>query len=109
MMTRPAIAAFSLALGVPTLAAPASDDASAVVRIDDLNLASASGRETLDTRIRATARRLCRTDLRGTAEMELERQCVAAALANARPQSERMIAQARGDGGLALLTLHLSR
>lgn len=109
MMTRTAVAAFSLAFGAPALAAPASDDASALVRIDDLNLASASGRETLDTRIRAAARRLCRTNLRGTAEMTLERQCVAAALANARPQSERMIAQARGGGGLALLMLHLSR
>ncbi|HWW57664.1 MAG TPA: UrcA family protein [Sphingopyxis sp.] len=109
MMIRTAILAMSLAFGGPALAAPVSDDATIVVRIDDLNLASASGRETLDARVMTAARRLCRSDLRGTNELALQSQCIAGALAGAKVQSERAIAEAGRGVQLAALPITAAR
>ncbi|WP_447763292.1 UrcA family protein [Sphingopyxis panaciterrae] len=100
MITRTAILAISLAFGAPALAAPASDSATATVRIADLDLASASDRAMLDARLKSAARRLCRSDLRGTRELALETKCIAVALAGAKSQADRMVAAA--DRGLRL-------
>lgn len=109
MMIRTAILAMSLAFGGSALAAPVSDDATIVVCIDDLNLASASGRETLDARVMTAARRLCRSDLRGTNELALQSQCIAGALASARAQSERAIAEVGRGAQLAALPITAAR
>lgn len=100
MITRTAIIALSLALGAPVIAAPASDSATEYVRIDDLNLALASDRQRLDARIESAARRLCRSDLRGTAELALRTECIAAATNSAKAQAERAVAEA--DRGIRL-------
>lgn len=94
MIIRTTILALSLAFGAPVLAAPASDDATATVRIADLDLASASDRQTLDARVKNAAQRLCRSDLRGTSELALQNQCIAAALADAKSQADRAVAAA---------------
>ena len=109
MMIRSAALALSLAFGGSALAAPVSDEATIVVRIDDLNLASASGREILDARVMTAARRLCRSDLRGTNELALQSQCIASALASAKAQSERAIAEADRGVQLAALPVKATR
>lgn len=109
MMIRTAILALSLAFGAPALAAPTPEGATVIVRIDDLNLAWASGRETLDARIMTAARRLCRSDLRGTSELALQSECIANALASAKVQSERAIAEAGRGVQLAALPITAAR
>lgn len=100
MITRAAILALSLALGAPAIAAPVSYSASEYVHIGDLDLALASDRQTLEARIASAARRLCRSDLRGTAELALRTECIAAATNGARAQAERAVAEA--DRGIRL-------
>lgn len=100
MITRTAILALLLASGAPAGATEASDGVTKSVRIDDLDLALASDRRTLDARIESAARRLCRSDLRGTSELALRLECIAAALASAKAQAGRAVAEA--DRGVQL-------
>lgn len=100
MFARPAILALLLVSGAPAMAAPTDGDVTKTVRIDDLNLALASDRLTLDARVANAARRLCRSDLRGTAELALRSECIAAAIASAKAQTERAVAGA--DRGVQL-------
>jgi len=109
MITRTAILALSLAFGAPALAAPASDSVTATVGIADLDLASASDRAVLDARVKSAARRLCRTDLRGTSELALQTQCIASALASARSQADRAVAGADRGVQLAALSVKAAR
>lgn len=94
MIIRTAILAVSLAFGAPAFAAPTDGNVTRIVRIDDLNLASAHDRRTLAARVDSAARRLCRSDLRGTAELALQTECIAAARASAKSQADRAIAEA---------------
>ncbi|NIJ36024.1 UrcA family protein [Sphingopyxis panaciterrae] len=94
MIIRTTIIAVSLAYSAPAFAAPADDGISQIVRIDDLNLAVARDRETLEARVERAARRLCRSDLRGTTELALQTECIAAAHASAKPQADRAVAAA---------------
>lgn len=110
MMTRTMILALSLTIGsAPALAAPAADHATATIRIDDLRLTSAADQQRLDTRIKSAARSLCGTDRRGTTEMARKSQCIADALASAKPQAERLVAQAQSGTQLALLMVTAAR
>ncbi len=110
MIARTAALALAIVLaGTPALAAPAMDSRTMVVRVDDLDLASAAGRDRLDSRLRNTARRICATVGRGVTERKMEADCMAIALAAARPQAERAIAQAGGGTRLALLMIEPGR
>lgn len=110
MTTRMMILALSLGLtGVPALAAPATDQPSAEVRIGDLDLTTAQGQQRLETRVKSAARSLCGTGTRGLADIERRSRCIAAALSNARPQAERAIARAQDGTRLALLMVHAAR
>lgn len=111
MITRSTILALSLAFcTAPAFAAPETDQATASVRIDDLNLASAQGRQRLDKRIDSAVRLMCRAGGRTLADRALETQCIDSALADAKPQTERAIAQAQGGGTmLALLMVKAGR
>jgi UrcA family protein len=108
MMTRTLILALSLTVATVPAAAQ-TEGATAAVSTAGLDLTRAADRERLDTRVKSTARRLCRSGLRGTAENARQSACVAAALANAAPQAERAIAQAQGGTQLALLMVEAAR
>ncbi len=110
MIARTAILAVSLALvGTPALAATAEEAPTATVRIDDLKLTSAKGRETLEARVRTAARALCATGGRSLNDRMMEADCKATALAAAKPQVERAIARADGGTQLALLMIKPGR
>lgn len=109
MTIRTAILALSLACGAPAFAAPASDEATVSVRIDDLDLASTNGRELLDARVMKAARRLCRSGLRGIAELALQTECIAKTVAGAKAQTEQAIAQAGHHLRLAALSVKAGR
>lgn len=110
MITRTAILALSIAFaGTPALAAPATDQQTRLVRVDDLDLAGVEGRDRLDSRLRSAARRICATVGRGVTERKMEADCMATTLASAKPQIERAIAQAGGGARLALLMIEPGR
>lgn len=114
MKTRTAILSLAAACSAfgaaPALAAPAAGPGTVEVRIDDLDLASVRGRQRLDVRLKGAARQLCRTGMRGLAGRALETRCVEDAIAGARPQANRAIAQARRSGTqLALLMIDTGR
>jgi UrcA family protein len=109
MMTRTLILAVSLTLGVPAFATPAADGSTVTIHMNDLNLTSAQDRQTLDARVKRAALRLCRSKLRGTAELASQSQCVAASLAKAQPQADRAIAQAHGGVQLAAVSIRAGR
>lgn len=109
MISRTAILALSLAFGAPAFAAPATDSVTATVRIADLDLASASDRAVLDARVMTAARRLCRSELRGTNELALQNQCIVAALADAQSQADRAVAEADRGIQLAALSVRAAR
>jgi UrcA family protein len=106
MMTRTLILALSLTAAAPALAAEAP---TAEVRIADLDLSTARDQQRLATRVKSAARTLCRTGIGGTAERARETQCIAGALAAAKPQADRAIARAEGGTQLALLMLERAR
>lgn len=108
MMTRTLILALSLTVAAVPAAAQ-TEGATAAVSTNDLDLTRAADRDRLDTRIKSAARRLCQTGLRGTAEDARKSACIAAALADAEPQADRAIAQARGGTQLALLMVKADR
>ena len=108
MMTRTLI----LALSLTTVAMPATaqaKDETAVVRIDDLNLARAADRDQLNTRLKSAARSVCDNRTRGAAENGRRAVCVSAALAQAESHAQRAIAQAQGGTQLALLMVSAAR
>jgi UrcA family protein len=109
MTTRTLILALSLTIAA-TPAMAADTEKVAAVRIDDLNLTRAADRERLDIRVKSAARSVCRSGIRGLADMTRQSECVAAAIARAEPQAERAIARA-ADGGtqLALLMVDAAR
>ncbi|MBJ7500489.1 MAG: UrcA family protein [Sphingopyxis sp.] len=108
MMTRTLILALSLtAAAVP--AAAQVETETAAVRIDDLDLSRATGRERLDTRLKSAARSICQTGARGAAENSRRAACVSAALAQAEPQTRNAIAQAERGTRLALLMIGTAR
>ncbi|ENY81409.1 UrcA family protein [Sphingopyxis sp. MC1] len=110
MIARTAILALSLALaGTPALAATADEAPTATIRIDDLKLTSAKGRERLEARVHSAARQICATSARGLAARNSENACMATALAAAKPQMERAIARADGGTQLALLMIKPGR
>lgn len=106
MMTRTLILALSLTPAAPALAA---DAPTAEVRIADLDLSTARDQQRLETRVKSAARTLCHTGIGGTAERARETQCIADALAAAKPQADRAIARAAGGTQLALLMLERAR
>ena len=108
MMTRTLILALSLTIASAPAAAQA-EGATAHVSTAGLDLTQAADRERLDTRVKSAARNLCRTGLRGTAENARQSACIAAALANTAPQTERAIAQAQDGTQLALLMMPAAR
>lgn len=83
-----------LSLLSPTMA---GEPASIAVDIHDLDLTEADDQARLATRVRSAARRVCATNLRSINDLRFERECMADALADALPQAERVIAQARID------------
>ncbi|WP_422060883.1 UrcA family protein [Sphingopyxis sp.] len=108
MMTRTLILALSLtAAAVPATAQ--TESATAVVRIDNLDLTRPADRERLDARLKSAARAVCYSGLRGTAETGRTAVCVSAALAQAEPQAKRAIVQAQGGTQLALLMVKTGR
>ncbi|APZ97321.1 hypothetical protein BWQ93_01545 [Sphingopyxis sp. QXT-31] len=106
MMTRTLILALSLTAAVPAIAA---EGQTAEVRIADLDLSTAKGQQRLETRVKSAARSLCNAGIGGTAERARETQCIADALAAAKPQADRAIARAAGGTQLALLMLERAR
>lgn len=107
MMTRTLILALSLTVAAtPALAA---ERPTAEVRIADLDLTTAQGQQRLETRVKSAARTLCSTGIGGTAERARETQCLADALAAAKPQADRAIARAQGGTRLALLMVRNAR
>ncbi|MBJ7441850.1 MAG: UrcA family protein [Sphingopyxis sp.] len=107
MMTRTLILALSLTVaGTPAIA---SEQPSAEIRIADLDLATAQGQQRLETRVKSAARHLCNTGARGVAAMTRQTQCIADAMASAKPQAERAIARAEGSTQLALLMVRDAR
>jgi UrcA family protein len=87
---------------------------SARVSYAELNLASAAGRATLDARVRSAARRLCLPH--GTSDLVREaagRACLVEAIASARPQVARALAESASGSRLAAadrtLTIGLRR
>lgn len=110
MITRNLILALSVAVGTaPAIAAPATESSVAKVRTIDLDLTRADDRERLDTRLKNTANRICSSNMHGVAEAELRSQCVSTALAQARQQAARAVAQAQGGTQLALLMIQPAR
>ena len=109
MMTRTLILALSLAASVTPAAAAESENATAEVRIDDLDLTRATDRERLDTRLKSAARSVCRTNLRRAGEGSRQAACLTAALAQAEPQAARAIAAAQDGSRLALLMIRTPR
>ena len=105
MMTRTLILALSFAAAVVVPTAAQAEDASAEVRIDDLDLANATDRERLEVRLESAARRLCHSGRRGLAESAHRSACVSEALAGTGPQAERAIARAQNGSRLALLII----
>lgn len=67
---------------------------SAEIPFGDLNLRSDKGAATLDRRVEAEVRNLCRA---ATTSRERSR-CQATVLASARPQVDKLVADARGQG-----------
>ena len=109
MMTRTLILALSLTIAAsPTMAAETEHKAAAV-QIDDLNLTRTADRERLEIRVKSAARSVCRSDVRGAAEMSRQAECTASAIARAEPQTERAIAQAQNGTQLALLMVDAAR
>lgn len=87
-----------------TVAAPATaamEAPSATVRTSDLNLAERADQMRLQSRIAATARRVCQTGELGTAADRQRDRCIAQALAGAAPQADRLIAAATNGQRLA--------
>jgi UrcA family protein len=80
----------------PVFAAPDLIPTSREVRYGDLDLASESGKQRLETRIKAAVRLVC-GDLSNSYATKIEREhnkaCKAKALASARRDAERAIAQ----------------
>jgi UrcA family protein len=73
-------------LSVPA-AAEEDERPRAVVRYDDLNLASVAGRERLSTRVRTAVKRMCRTDFRQTLQQRAgARMCKVHAMRSVEPQ-----------------------
>lgn len=108
MQFRPLILAAAVAaagLSTFTAVGPAiASDAGVAVQHDDLNLASASGRATLDRRIDRAARRVCGTAL--TVELELAGEvnaCRADVLASARAQRDALV------GGIEVAEIRVAR
>ncbi len=106
MMTRTLILALSLTAAAPALAAEAE---TVQVRVADLDLSSEKGQQRLETRVKNAARDLCSTGAAGAAERAREAQCVADALAAAKPQADRAIARAESGTQLALLMVRTAR
>ena len=105
MMNRPILIAISLAcVGAPLAAAPAAE-ATALVRVDDLDLTQPHARERLDARLRMAARRVCDTGVRSVSANALENRCMAQAMSRAAPQVERAVAEAGAGTQVALLTV----
>lgn len=108
MTIRNILIAISLACtAVPSVAATA--DAIATVRVGDLDLTQADGRQRLDARLRIAARGVCETGLRGVSATAFENRCMSEAMARATPQVERAVAEALGGTQVALLILKASR
>lgn len=106
MMIRATTLALSLAFAsAPALAAPAADEGAAIVHIGNLDLSTATGQRKLEQRVKSAAQRLCRGGGRGLADYSLELKCVAQIIAATQPKTDRAIAQARGEGRLALLMI----
>lgn len=106
MTIRNALIALSLGfVAVPAAAA----DATAFVRVGDLNLELASGRDQLEGRLTSAARRLCDAGHRGVVGIAIENRCIAETVRNARPEVERAVAQSASGGQLALLRLEGGR
>ncbi len=98
-----ALAAALCAAGftVPAMADPVEPGESINVRLDDLDLASATGQAQLDRRIDNAARKVCRADIMPTGYLTLHtetRKCLVAAKARADSRVAEVIAlkQQRG-------------
>lgn len=63
---RPLVVVAMLAMGAPAMAEPSYSTAKVTVDYDGLNLATQSGRQTLDRRINAAIRSMCGTPVFGT-------------------------------------------
>lgn len=107
-MLKTLILTASIALAAAVPATAADRDATAEVRIDDLDLASPTDQQRLDRRLSAAARRLCVGNARGVAAMQREQRCMALALESAAPQAERAIALAHSNRHLAQVDLAVS-
>jgi UrcA family protein len=96
-MTTTIFASLALAAAAVTgLASPAlaGDLPVAVVRYGDINLANAAGAQTLQTRVKRAAARVCQTSERDLAAVMAAKQCQRLAVARAMPQVELALAQA---------------
>lgn len=83
----------------------AVETASTSLQVNLHDLARAGGQERLEARIAVVARRLCWSGGRTLADRNSETQCVARAMASARPQVERAVALARTDRRFADVTV----
>lgn len=83
-----------LLAGSPAAAAEPMDIVEERVLVADLDLYSSIGRQALDRRIRAAARRLCADlDGRSIARLSERGRCLSAAVASAGAQRDRLFAQ----------------
>jgi UrcA family protein len=108
MKTRSLILALSLAISAMPAAAQTGNKVAAV-HVDDLDLTQATDRERLDFRLKAAARSVCYTGMRGVAERARISKCVSGTLAQAQPHADRAIAQAQRGTQLALLMVQTPR
>lgn len=89
-----AVAAAAAGAGAPVVDMDAT--ASAVVRYDDLNLASAGGERRLQRRIAGAAQQVCgEADGRDLKAMDAVRQCRSTVQASAKPRVTTALAEAR--------------
>ena len=109
MMNRHILIAISLACASAPLAAAPAAEATAMVRVDDLDLTAPHAREQLDARLRMAARRVCDTGVRSVSAAALENRCMSEAVGKAAPQIERAVAEARAGTQVALLTMQAGR
>ncbi|MEO0441266.1 MAG: UrcA family protein [Pseudomonadota bacterium] len=103
VFTKGLVAAAAVAVSATGLSATASAQErivrTAVVHYDDLDLASAEGRETLEGRLKGAVRKVCGSYRRGTLDETLDHQtCMAEAKSSAkRAQVTIMAAAASGE------------
>jgi UrcA family protein len=95
----------AIALSTPVACFAENDQPRSVaVRVDDLNLASDSGKAALTARVEQAAAKLCGTvaQQHGLIEREQAQTCRSEALASAEPQMQKAIASATATAKIAI-------